>query len=138
MDSVEDSSDAGSKHGAMNDLNMKVKLPQVFNPILMRDTSGKYLPDLKNVKMDRKSFSKQKKSVKTTGRNNQLNLRELNYTTSSQGLETLDNAKYLPTEKKGPKAKKAKNLKLKKVKQISPIVVKNRLSPKIQSHGIHM
>ena len=67
-----------------------------------------------------------------------MNLRELNYTTSSQGLETLDNAKYLPTEKKGPKAKKAKNLKLKKVKQISPIVVKNRLSPKIQSHGIHM
>ena len=57
MDSVEDSSDAGSKHG-MSDLNMKVKLPQVFNPILTRDTSGKYLPDLKNVKMDRKSFSK--------------------------------------------------------------------------------
>ena len=131
MDSVENSSDEGSKHGMMNDLSMNVKLPQVFNPILMRDTSGKYLPDLKNVKMDRKSFSKQKKSVKTTGTNNALNIRELNYTTSSQGLETLDNAKYLPVEKKSPKTKKAKNLKLKKVKQISPIVVKNRLSPKI-------
>lgn len=131
MDSVENSSDEGSKHGMMNDLSMNVKLPQVFNPILMRDTSGKYLPDLKNVKMDRKSFSKQKKSVKTTGTNNALNIRELNYTTSSQGLQTLDNAKYLPVEKKSPKAKKAKNLKLKKVKQISPIVVKNRLSPKI-------
>ena len=131
MDSVENSSDEGSKHGMMNDLSMNVKLPQVFNPILMRDTSGKYLPDLKNVKMDRKSFSKQKKSVKTTGTNNGLNIRELNYTTSSQGLETLDNAKYLPVEKKNPKAKKSKNLKLKKVKQISPIVVKNRLSPKI-------
>ena len=131
MDSVENSSDEGSKHGMMNDLSMNVKLPQVFNPILMRDTSGKYLPDLKNVKMDRKSFSKQKKSVKTTGTNNGINIRELNYTTSSQGLETLDNAKYLPVEKKSPKAKKSKNLKLKKVKQISPIVVKNRLSPKI-------
>ena len=131
MDSVENSSDEGSKHGMMNDLSMNVKLPQVFNPILMRDTSGKYLPDLKNVKMDRKSFSKQKKSVKTTGTNNGINIRELNYTTSSQGLETLDNAKYLPVEKKNPKAKKSKNLKLKKVKQISPIVVKNRLSPKI-------
>ena len=131
MDSVENSSEEGSKHGMMNDLSMNVKLPQVFNPILMRDTSGKYLPDLKNVKMDRKSFSKQKKSVKTTGTNNALNIRELNYTTSSQGLETLDNAKYLPVEKKSPKTKKAKNLKLKKVKQISPIVVKNRLSPKI-------
>ena len=131
MDSVENSSDEGSKHGMMNDLSMNVKLPQVFNPILMRDTSGKYLPDLKNVKMDRKSFSKQKKSVKTTGTNNGLNIRELNYTTSSQGLETLDNAKYLPVEKKNPKTKKSKNLKLKKVKQISPIVVKNRLSPKI-------
>ena len=53
------SSDSDSKHRGLQDLNTKMKLPQVFGPILTQDTSQKYLPDLKKLKMNKGSLSKE-------------------------------------------------------------------------------
>ena len=129
------SSDSDSKHRGLQDLNTKMKLPQVFGPILTQDTSQKYLPDLKKLKMNKVSLSKPKKSVKT-GMTEAVNLQVLNYTTSSQGLDNLGSPKYEAHDRKNSKTKKMKINKVKKVKYVKPIVPKLRVSPKNSSQGI--
>ena len=75
-DSMDVSSESSGKRG-LQDLNIKMKLPQVFNPILTQDTSRKYLPDLKGLKVSKANLAKPKKSVKPrmTSTNN---VRDLN------------------------------------------------------------
>ena len=131
------SSNSDSKHGGLQDLNTKMKLPQVFGPILTQDTSQKYLPDLKKLKMNKVSLSKPKKSVKT-GMSDAVNLQTLNYTTgtSSQGLDNLGSPKYEAHDRKNSKTNKIKINKVKKVKYVKPIVPKLRVSPKNSNQGI--
>ena len=132
-DSMDVSSDSSGKRG-LQDLNIKMKLPQVFKPILTQDTSRKYLPDLKGLKMNKANLAKPKKSVKTR-MTSPTNVRELNQTSSFQSLENLDAPKYGSPAIKGQKGKKMK--KGKKSVSVKPMAyaVKQRLNPVVASQA---